>query len=175
MEDFKKEILRANNKPQWLSCAKDCATEPKKFTFLLECFKSEDIRLQQNAANILNHFFELFPQKLKGHIVALIDMLDREQIHGGVKRNIVRWLQMVDLADFSEDVLGKVLDHCFGFVNDRGEAIAVRAFSITVLANACKLYPELKNELKPILEALRDYGSAGEKSRAKRILGAMFK
>lgn len=165
----------AVNKALWLSCANKCADNPATFSFLLECFRSEELRLQQNAANILNHFFELFPQKLQEHIIALVDMLDRKRIHGGVKRNVLRWLQFIDLSSLPEDVLGKIIDQCFAFLNDRAEAIAVRAFSLTVLANACKLYPDLRNELKPILEEFLDYGSAGEKSRAKRVLADLKK
>jgi hypothetical protein len=46
----------------------------------------------------------------------------------------------------------------------------VKVFGMTVLANLCEKLPELKNELRIIIEDQMPYGSAGFKSRGSKIL-----
>ncbi|MBK8089678.1 MAG: hypothetical protein IPK31_18100 [Chitinophagaceae bacterium] len=93
--------------------------------------------------------------------------LRKEKLHNAVKRNIVRLLQEVPIP---EKLHGEVMDTCFGFVADVQEAIAVKAFSLTILENLSKQYPEIKHELKVIIEERWDYETAAFHSRAKKIL-----
>jgi hypothetical protein len=58
----------------------------------------------------------------------------------------------------------------FKLLINPNEAIAVRAFSMTVLFNISKKEPDLKNELKLILAELVNSDSAAIKNRAKHIL-----
>jgi hypothetical protein len=62
------------------------------------------------------------------------------------------------------------MDLCFGYIASPDEAIAVKAFSLTVLQNFSRRYPEIKNELKVIIEERWDYETAAFRSRAKKIL-----
>jgi len=66
--------------------------------------------------------------------------------------------------------LGKGDNICFGFIVDVKEEIAVKAFSLTILENLSKQYPEIKHELKVIIEERWDYETAAFHSRAKKIL-----
>ena len=59
---------------------------------------------------------------------------------------------------------------CFEYINSPDEAVAIKAFALTVLDNLSKQYPEIKAELKTIIENRWDYESAAFKSRAKKIL-----
>jgi hypothetical protein len=59
---------------------------------------------------------------------------------------------------------------CFGYLSDPKEPIAVRVFSMTVLANMAKENPELKNEIIPIIEDQLPFGSAGFRSRGTKVL-----
>jgi hypothetical protein len=55
------------------------------------------------------------------------------------------------------------------------EAIAIKAFSMSVLYNCCKIYPELKVEVIPILEdvLVRDK-SKGIQSRGRKVLKQLY-
>ena len=62
------------------------------------------------------------------------------------------------------------MNTCFEYIHSPDEAVAVKAFALTVLENLSKQYPEIKSELKTIIEDRWDYESAAFKSRAKKIL-----
>jgi hypothetical protein len=62
------------------------------------------------------------------------------------------------------------MSKCFEYITSENETVAVKVFSMTILANLSKVYPEIKPELKLILEEHWDQKTAGFKSRAKKIL-----
>ena len=62
------------------------------------------------------------------------------------------------------------MDICFEYISSPTEAIAVKAFALTVLENLSQQYPEIRSELKTIIEDRWDYESAAFRSRAKKIL-----
>lgn len=173
MEDkFRAIILKAAHKVDWVMIAHDCALDQSKLDLLVKFFLGDDSRLQQRSSNIINHFFELFPKRLLQYADQIVFSLNKELIHSSVKRNVVRLMQFVDLRSLSDETLSFLIDTCFKFLQDTKEPIAVRAFSMTVLYNASLIYPELSNELRPILEEVLIYGSAGEKSRAQKTLNS---
>ncbi|MES1218558.1 MAG: hypothetical protein ABUT20_23845, partial [Bacteroidota bacterium] len=65
---------------------------------------------------------------------------------------------------------GEVMSLCFNYIISPAEPIAVKAFSLTVLQNLSIQYPEIKQELKTIIEDRWDFESTAFKSRAKKIL-----
>ena len=54
-------------------------------------------------------------------------------------------------------------------------AIAVKAYLMTILAKIAQEYPELSEELFSIIEVQYTYGSAGFKSRAKKVMKMLGK
>jgi hypothetical protein len=49
-------------------------------------------------------------------------------------------------------------------------AVAIRVFSMTVLANVIEDQPDMRRELKLILEDQLPYGSSAFKSRGNKVL-----
>jgi hypothetical protein len=173
MEDtFKTLILKATHRTDWIRIAHDCALDQSKLDLLVKVFLGDNSRLQQRSSNIINHFFEMFPHRLLQYADQIVFALNQELIFPAVKRNVVRLMQFVDLRSLREETLSFLINTCFKFLQDAKEPIAVRAFSMTVLYNASLIYPELRNELRPILEEVLLYGSAGEKSRARKTLNS---
>jgi hypothetical protein len=62
------------------------------------------------------------------------------------------------------------MDICFSYVEDPVEAVAVKAFSLTVLGNLAKQYPEIIPEIKLLIEEQLGRQTAAFKSRAKMFL-----
>jgi hypothetical protein len=62
------------------------------------------------------------------------------------------------------------MDICFRYFSSPTEAVAIKAFSITVLQKLAKLYPEIINEVKLIIEERWDYETPAVKVRAKKLL-----
>jgi hypothetical protein len=59
---------------------------------------------------------------------------------------------------------------CFDYIISPKEKPAVKAFSLTVLQNLSRQYPEIKNELRTIIETQWDNESPAFRSRARKIL-----
>jgi hypothetical protein len=93
--------------------------------------------------------------------------LEKPNLHNSVKRNTVRLLQ--DIA-IPKKFQGQVMNLCFDYISSPDEAAAVKAFSLTILENLSNQYPEIKPELKTIIEDRWDYESAAFHSRARKIL-----
>ena len=62
------------------------------------------------------------------------------------------------------------MDICFRYFSSPTEAIAIKAFSITVLQKLAKLYPEIINEIKLVIEERWDYETPAFKARARKLL-----
>ena len=61
---------------------------------------------------------------------------------------------------------------CFDFIQSNEIAIAVKAFSLTILQNLSRQYPDIIPELKLIIEERWEHETAAFRSRAKKILNA---
>ncbi len=144
---------------------------PDKFPELMEYFFSEDYRIAQRASNAVNMCVEKDNALIEPYISRIIENL-KSPAHDAVKRNSIRLFQFIDLP---EEYCGDVADICFSYLDSEKEAIAVRAFSMTVLYNIAMKYPAIKDELKMMIEDHLPYGSAGIKARGKNILKMLEK
>jgi dihydroorotase len=89
-------------------------------------------------------------------------------VHVAVKRNVVRTLQYVDIP---ETLHGEVMNTCFDLLADPSETVAVRVFSMTVLDRLSAQYPEIRQELKVIIEDVLEQGcTAAFRARARIVL-----
>lgn len=171
--DLRTEILVEHSKTQTHKIAGWIGNDVKRFKQLLHLFLIDEYRVVQRAAWIISMVAEEHPGLVQPHIAELVERMQEPGLPGAVKRNVVRIMQFMELP---EAVHGPVLNACFDFLADPQEAIAVRCFSMTVLANLSKTYPEIRQELTAILEDQLEMGaSAGFRSRAKKVLAAFNK
>lgn len=169
--DIKAALLQEHSKTQSLKIADYIGNSQERYDRLMELFLMEEYRVTQRAAWALQFATEAHPHLLDFHLRPVIENLQKP-VHDAVKRNTLRFLQFVDLP---EDLLGLAADICFAFLDDPKEAIAIRVFAMTVCYNICLKEPELGNELRLIIEDHLPHGSAGFKSRGKKILKALKK
>ena len=167
--NFRKEILKEYSKAQTLKIAKFVGNDQERFARIMELYFDDDLRICQRSSWIVGHCAERFPELILPYLKEMIDKLEAAP-HNAVRRNTVRILQDIELP---EKLLGKVVDICFRLLDDPQEAIAVRVFSMGVLYNACLREPDLKDELRLVIEDHIGFGSAGFKSRGKKILKAL--
>lgn len=168
---IKEALYAEHSKAQCLRIAEYIGRDSERFTELMKCFLGSDPRLTQRAAWAVSHCSDRHPELLYPHLEAMISNL-RNKVHVAVRRNTVRLLQYLDIP---EELLGEAADICFSYLADPGETIAVKVFSLTVLANICKREPDLGNELKLLLEEQLPYSSAAFKNRAGKILRELDK
>ena len=85
----------------------------------------------------------------------------------GYKRTLAK---MMCNAGIPEEIEGEAVDEMFKWIRDPKVKVAVKAYSLDALYNFCVKYPELKEELKLVIEEQMEHHSFAFKKRAKRIL-----
>lgn len=164
--DIRVELLKEHSKAQATKIADFIGNDTSKFDELIQLFLGDHYRTNQRAAWVLSKCSDRYPELLEPYFEPLIKNLNGH-VHVAVKRNTLRVLQDIALP---ENLWGITVDICFKILESNQEAIAVKVFAMTVLNNIVQKEPDLKNELRIILEDQMDYGSAGFRSRAKKIL-----
>ena len=165
--NIRNAILKEHSKKQCDAIVKWVGNDQQRFDELFELFLKDEYRVVQRASWPLSCCVELHPEFIQKHYSKLLKNLDKKGIHEAVKRNTVRILQYVDIP---EKFHGQVMDICFNYISSPTEAVAIKAFSITVLQNLAKKYPEIVNELKLVIEERWDYETVAFKTRAKKLL-----
>jgi hypothetical protein len=121
----------------------------------------------QRSSWAVRYIGEQAPELMAPWLPKLVANLRRPHLHDAIKRNTLNVLEPLDFpAELDEDLA----DLCFGYLVDPKEAIAIRCASMTILEKICRRIPELKNELQLLLEEHLEHGSAGIKSRTRKVL-----
>ncbi len=142
------------------------AEQPDQIQELINYIESNDGKGSSRSAWVLTHIWDRFPALLHPYIPLLIQIIE-QPVSEAIQRSIIRILQYSELPESHH---GFLVDYLFLKITDPQQAIAVRAFSIAVLARLVKLYPDLQAEFKLCLEELIPNASSGLKNRAKNYL-----
>lgn len=165
--DLKKQIIKEHSKANCLRITIYVGNNKKRFADLVGVYLAGPYRVTQRAAWPISCCVEEFPQLIQPHLNRLLNFLKQPGTHGAVKRNTVRMLQFIDIP---KKLQGRVAEICFNFLKDKKEAIAVKAFSITVLGNLAKKEPGLLNELRMVMEDQMPYATAAIRVRVRKVL-----
>jgi hypothetical protein len=165
--NLRDQILKEHTKANCDLILQWVGNSQKRFDELFDLFLHDDYRVVQRAAWPLSYAVIAKPALIKKHFKALIQNLHQPGLHPAVKRNTMRLLQDIDLP---ERYQGEIMDTCFSYIADPVEAPAVKAFSLTVLEKLSHTYPEIKSELKTIINDRWEFETAAFHSRARKIL-----
>ncbi len=168
--DLRAEILREHSKPQALRIANWIGTDQQRFDQLIELFLNDHHRVAQRAAWILGFSAEAHPQLILPHLKSLLKNLQKPGIHDAVKRNALRIVALLELPDA---LMGLAADICFDFLANPKEPVAIRVHAMQVLYNISLKEPDLADELCLLIEDGMHHGSAGFRSRGRKILKAL--
>lgn len=141
--------------------------DQKRFDELVALFLQGDFTTAQRAGWPLSEIVELYPLLVQKHLGGIIYKVKQAGNHEAVKRNTVRLLQYIEIP---EEFHGEIMDLCFNYIMSPTEKPAVKAFSLTILQNLAKIYPDIKHELKTVIEERWDFETAAFHSRARKIL-----
>jgi hypothetical protein len=167
-ESLRNEHSRSNT----LRIVKYIGADKQRFSELLDIFSEGDYRLTQRAAWPLAYIAEEQPQLVKPQLRQLVKLLDLP-LHDAVRRNVIRLLQDMKIPS---SLAGKITDRCFGYLRSAEAPVALKAFSMSALANICKSYPELIPELRSAIEELLLFkDSAAIRSRGRKVLKQLDK
>jgi hypothetical protein len=165
--NLREQILKEHSKANCMVVVEWVGSSQQRFDELFALFLYDEYRVTQRAAWPVSYCAEAHPAFIKKNFAALIKKLRQPNLHDAVKRNTIRLLQYVDIP---KKYQGPVMDICFGYVASPTEAVAVKAFSLTVLGNLAKLYPEIIPEIKLLIEDQLPHQTPAFISRAKAFL-----
>ncbi len=163
-------ILEEHSKAQCLKIVAYIGSNQQRFDELAALFLYDTYRVGQRAAWPLSHCVAAHPGLIKKHLKKIIYNLKKPGIHNAVKRNTVRLLQEIDIP---KSLQGEVMITCFAYVADPKETVAVKAFSLSVLACLAGQYPEIIPEINLLIEDQLPHQTAAFASRAKSVLKEM--
>ena len=161
------ELLKEHSKEQCHKIVEWIGKDAKKFKQLFNLFINGEYRITQRAAWPLSISVIAHPELMKGNYTKLISNLKNPHLHDAIKRNTIRLLQHVPIPEEQE---GSIMEVCFQYLESPDEAVAVKAFSLTVLGRLAKKYPEIVPEIKLLIEEQLPHQTAAFKSRAKLFL-----
>ncbi len=164
---LKQEILKEHSKAQCTKIVKWVGASQQRFDELFGLFLNDEYRVVQRAAWPVGYCVIAHPAFISKHWKGLITNLKKPGLHDSVKRNSIRLLQDLEIP---VKYHGEIMDTCFKFLEAPAEALAIKVFSMSVLGNLAKPYPEIIPELKILIEDQLPQQTAGFKSRAKKIL-----
>ena len=167
--ELKKQILKEHSKEQCNKIVNWVGSDKKKFNALFQLFLHSEYRVTQRAAWPLNYCVIAHPHFMEHNYEELLVNLNKPNLHDSIKRNTVRLLQAVNIPEKNE---GVVMEICFKYLESPDEAVAIKAFSLSVLGRLAKKYPEIVPEIKLIIEEQLPHQSAAFKSRAKNFMKA---
>ena len=168
--DLRHEILQADFKERVVYVADMIGNDPDKFDVLIELFMSPDAHTCQRASWILLHCTDNYPDMIQPYLKVLIKNLFTVK-EDAVKRNTLRAMQEIEIP---EELWGETIEIAFRFLSSQ-EAIAIKVFAMTVLYNLSQMIPEIREELRIVIEDQLPYGSAGFKNRGGKILAKLEK
>ncbi|MBL7703503.1 MAG: hypothetical protein JNM14_14725 [Ferruginibacter sp.] len=170
--NLRQEILKEHSKAQCTKIVKWVGSSQSRFDELFNLFLNDEYRVVQRSAWPVSYCVDAHPELIRKHWKELMDYLKKPNLHDAVKRNSVRLMQHIELPKAYH---GEIMNRCFTYLESPDEALAVKCFSMTVLQNLAKDYPEIKTELKLIIEDQLPQQTAGFKSRGKKILKELEK
>jgi hypothetical protein len=160
-------ILREHSKELCNKIVEWVGENRKRFNKLFHLFLNGEYRVTQRAAWPLSYCAIAHPELMKGNYEKLINNLKKPNLHDSIKRNSVRLLQTVGIP---EEYEGSIMELCFTYLETPDEAVAIKAFSITLLTNLAKKYPDIIPEIKLLIEEQLPLQSAAFKGRAKLFM-----
>ncbi len=165
--NLREAILKEHSKAQCISIVNWVGASQQRFDELFYLFLNDGYRVVQRAAWPVSYCVMAHPHFITKHWNSLITNLQKPNLHNAVKRNSIRLLQDIRIP---KKYQGQIMNTCFNYVASPSEAVAVKAFSLTVLTNLTKQYPEIIPELILIIEDQLPNQTAAFKTRAKFFL-----
>ena len=165
--NLREEILKEHSKAQCNKIVNWVASSQKHFDELFHLFLHDEYRVVQRAAWPVSYCVIAHPEFITSHWSSLIKNLSKHHLHNAVKRNSIRLLVDINIP---KKYQGKIMNICFAYLESPAEAVAVKAFSLKVLGNLAKQYPEIISEIKLLIEEQMPQQTAAFKASAKVFL-----
>ncbi len=167
MMNLRETILKEHSKANCTRIVNWIGTDQRRYDELVRLFLHDEYLVIQRTGWPLSEIAVKYPLMIKKHLGKLLKHVQKPGLHEAVKRNTVRLLQETDIP---KKYHGEVMNLCFDYLVSPTEKPAVKASSLTVLEHLSRQYPEIKQELKTIIEDRWDLETAAFRSRGRKLL-----
>jgi hypothetical protein len=170
--DLRSEIIQrfGREKAHWL--AHYIVQDEAYFAELIGYVLSDDEEESKYACWLISHCMHIDPAIVRPHLGPLIHHLAKPGLPEGTVRSIVKALAETDIP---ENLQGYALQYCFDLLLDPAQAVAIQVHAMQTVFNLSQNEPELLTELREVIEAGMEHGTAGYQSRGRKILKAISK
>ena len=165
-------LLQEHTKTNRQKIVNYVGADKKRFAELMELMLCAEYRLAQRAAWSVSYCVQRHKSLIDPWLEKMIQKLQEENIPDAVRRNSLRILQDMDIP---ERYAGSVYACCFRFIHTAKEAIAVRAYSLSIAAAIARTFPELKTELLHSAESLLHCGIPALEARSRAVCKQLTK
>ena len=166
-----KLILAGNNRFNIDCTVTFIGTNQDLFDDLVEIMLHSNKPIPQRAAWVMTVVIDNYPWLLKNQLNLLIDSMQYFK-HPALARCFLRALCVIDIPD---DKMGLLYEKCHNYLFDTKQPAAIRVFALQVMYNISEKEPELKFELKLIIESQIINSTAGLQNRGGKLLEKLNK
>ncbi len=145
--------------------AKEIAREPKHMPKLWEFATGEHERAWR-ATWLMDKVYDEAPELIRPYIPKMIKLIPSLKCESKQRQ----FLKLIAAEPLPKNVSGEFINCCFDLLISNSTAVAVRVYAMQILFNFSQQEPDIKNELALVIEEFMSDGTAGFKSRGKRIL-----
>ena len=165
--DLYRELLKKHHKDTAVKIADYIGKDTDRFQELMDLMLHGEKLIAQRAAWVISHCADKHPTLITPHLKNLIFNLKKTDQHDAIPRNTLRVLTEQRIP---EPLQGILLEVCFEYLQSQKIPVAIKAHAMQCIFNVSKNEPDLLRELKMVIEEQIPYGTAGFKSRGKKIL-----
>lgn len=126
------------------------------------------LQQRKRACWILHHISDRNKNVLIKYVPRMVRQLDVVQTEAE-QRFILRFFANHYIPD-NEELKGTILNHSFSILNNPESGIAPRVYAMSTLHKLTYIYPEIAHELAESIQYANENGSAGMRSRGRKIL-----
>jgi len=165
--DNEEIVLKIRGKRNFEELQVYFAKHPKKLEELIQLVTNEEpYPLEEYGSWILVHLCKTQPEQIQPYYNHMVDIAFKSR-NQSVMRNVVNVVHHLKITDYRES---EYVDLLINFVQDYENKVAVQVYSIYVLAQFVKKYPELKPEILEIIDLHADGKSAAYRSSVRNFL-----
>ncbi len=169
-KDLEKEILREHSKRQTVALARWVGHDDARFGQLMSSFLRGDRLVTQRAAWIVDECVERNPVLARPWLRQMLRKMQEPDVHIAVPRNVMRILQMVEIP---KSLQGEVVTLCFDYLMNPSTPVSIAAYSMEILFKISQEEPDLRREVRAVIEQLLPAKAGGINARARMVLKAL--
>lgn len=139
---------------------------PASIPDMIDQMENSNPVIAWRAGWVMEKLADIEPRLLIPYHLRLVTILKKTKVNG-LRRHLTRILGSYP-SKACED--GELVDLCLEWIYLPKIPVAVKANAMTLMLELCKIYPDLRPELKLAIESGFDSATPGYKSRAKKIL-----